>query len=38
MVVGMRGLSAPRALILGSISSGLLHHAHVPVLVVPPPE
>ena len=35
VVVGRRGLSRPASLVLGSVSSSLLHHSRVPVLVVP---
>jgi nucleotide-binding universal stress UspA family protein len=35
IVVGSRGMSGISAA-LGSVSSGVVHHAHVPVLVVPP--
>ena len=35
VVVGRRGLRMPAALMLGSVSSYLLHHATMPVLIVP---
>jgi nucleotide-binding universal stress UspA family protein len=38
IVVGSRGQSAVAAALLGSVSTGLVHHSPVPVLVVPPPE
>ena len=37
IVVGRRGLSRLRSVLLGSVSNGLVQHAHVPVLIVPPP-
>ncbi len=36
VVVGSRGRSSVAAAVLGSVSTGLLHHGHRPVLVVPP--
>lgn len=36
VVVGSRGLSPGRRLLLGSVSSGLVNSAHCPVLVVRP--
>lgn len=38
VVIGSRGLGAVKSALFGSVSSGLLHHAHRPVLVVPPGE
>jgi nucleotide-binding universal stress UspA family protein len=37
IVGGRRGVSRLRSALLGSVSNGLVQHAHVPVLVVPPP-
>jgi nucleotide-binding universal stress UspA family protein len=37
IAVGTRGLSTFRSLVLGSVSHGVIQHAHRPVLVVPPP-
>jgi nucleotide-binding universal stress UspA family protein len=36
IVVGTRGRSAIRGLFLGSVTTRLLHLAHVPVLAIPP--
>jgi nucleotide-binding universal stress UspA family protein len=38
IVVGRRGVSRLRSAILGSVSNGLVQHAHRPVLVVPPED
>jgi len=34
IVMGSRGLGAIRRLVLGSVSDGVLHHAHCPVLIM----
>ena len=38
IVVGSRGLGGVKSALYGSVSSGLLHHSHRPLVVVPPPE
>lgn len=38
IVVGSRGRSARREILLGSVAMATLHHAHRPVLAVPPPD
>ena len=36
IVMGSRGLNAVRRTFTGSVSDYVIHHAHIPVLVVPP--
>jgi nucleotide-binding universal stress UspA family protein len=38
IVVGSRGRSAHREVLLGSVAMATLHHGHRPVLAVPPPN
>jgi nucleotide-binding universal stress UspA family protein len=38
IVVGSRGLTGVKSLVLGSVSHGLIHHADRPVIVVPSAE
>jgi nucleotide-binding universal stress UspA family protein len=38
IVTGARGLGGTRSALLGSVSSGLVHNADLPVLVVPPQD
>jgi nucleotide-binding universal stress UspA family protein len=37
IVLGSRGLSGLKSVVLGSVSHGVAQHAHRPVLIVPPP-
>ncbi|GAA3466356.1 universal stress protein [Nonomuraea roseola] len=36
IVTGSRGLAEVRSVLLGSVSNHVLHHAHRPMLIVPP--
>ena len=38
IVLGSRGRSGVKSVLLGSVSAGVTHHSKVPVVVVPPPE
>ncbi|HEY7619974.1 MAG TPA: universal stress protein [Solirubrobacteraceae bacterium] len=38
IVMGSRGLSGMKSMLLGSVSSGVVNNAHRPTLVVPPTE
>jgi nucleotide-binding universal stress UspA family protein len=38
LVVGSRGHSGVASVVLGSVSTGCIHHAACPVVVVPPPR
>ncbi|GAA4234659.1 hypothetical protein GCM10022254_40050 [Actinomadura meridiana] len=38
VVTGSRGLAGARSLILGSVSTRVLHHVRRPTLIVPPPR
>ena len=38
IVIGGRGISKIRELLLGSVTDGVIHHAHCPVLVIKSPR
>ncbi|HLN15926.1 MAG TPA: universal stress protein [Acidimicrobiales bacterium] len=38
LVVGSRGMGGFRGIMLGSVSQRCAHHAHCPIVIVPPPS
>lgn len=38
IVMGSRGMGTLRRTLLGSVSDYCVHHAHIPVAIVPPPN
>ena len=38
IIVGPRGLGTIKRTIYGSVSDHLLHNAHIPLVIVPPPK
>ena len=38
IVMGSRGMGLIKRTVVGSISDYVIHHAHIPVLIVPPPK
>ena len=38
VVIGQRGLGTVKRTLFGSVSDYVLHHAHLPVVIVPPPK
>jgi len=38
LVMGQRGLGTVKRTIYGSVSDYVLHHAHIPVVIIPPPH
>ena len=38
VVIGQRGLGAVKRQLYNSVSEFVLHHAHIPVVIVPPPK
>ena len=34
VIIGSRGLTGLKEMVLGSVSHGLLHHAHTPILII----
>ena len=38
LVMGQRGLGTVKRTLYGSVSDYILHHAHIPVVIVPPPQ
>ena len=38
IVMGSRGMGTLRRTFLGSVSDYSVHHAHIPVIIIPPPN
>ncbi|KAF8569834.1 hypothetical protein P879_02843 [Paragonimus westermani] len=38
IIIGNRGMSTLRRTVFGSVSDYVIHHANIPVIIVPPPQ
>ncbi|KAF5394444.1 hypothetical protein PHET_11504 [Paragonimus heterotremus] len=38
IIIGNRGVSTLRRTVFGSVSDYVIHHANIPVIIVPPPQ